>query len=206
MIRKLTKIATLALCLISISVCATVLTGCGSKQIKITADDISIYSFDENWDKSAALPTAMHEETIKIDVASDTIDVEFDFAKFFETNPEFLGKNFYFTRDDLKKGDGTLIKGYGWTEVEPGNATTRKYKKMGYEDKEEIEAMSKDEIQDLKAHEGEARMYFLSDGGIVTYIDATTGSNLESGETNVTFRIHGNHGRVALMKVLVNKS
>jgi hypothetical protein len=204
--RKLAKIGVLALCAASICTCIVTLTACGTKQVKITGNDIEVYSYSSTWDKSSALPVTMQEDTLRIDVDANTIDVEFDFAKFFDANPDFIGKNLYITRNDITKGDGTLVKGYAWREVEGGTASTRKYKKLGSEDNEETQAMTKNEIQDLDGREGEIRLYLLNSGACVTYIDASTGSSLETGEKNVTFRIHGNHGKVAVMKVLVNKA
>jgi hypothetical protein len=199
---KVLKIGTAAVCVATIGIC---LSACGKKNVRITKDDIDIYSYTSLWEKEAVSPT-MEDNKIKIDVASDVIDIEFDFQKFFTANPEYIGKNLYLTRDDIKKGDGTLIKGYAWKEVETGTAGSRKYKKLGDEDNEEVEAKTKTEIMGLEDNEGEIRLYVLSDGSYVTYIDSTPESNLESGEKNVTFRIHGNSGKVAVMKVLVNKA
>ena len=179
--------------------------------MEIKVDDVDIYAFagKTRSDKLTDIgdnKVTQEDGTIRIAVDTDTDDIEFDFAKFFEKNPKFKGKNFYITRDDIKKGDGSFVKGYGWVEVEPGNPNTRKYKKLGDEDNDKVQAMTRQEIEGLEAREGEVRMYFLKDGRCTTYIDASTGSNLEEGETRVTFRLHGHNGRVAQLKVLVNKA
>ena len=145
-------------------------------------------------------------------MANNVNDVEFDVFKFFgnQKHEKFLGKNFYFTRDDVTKGDGTKVKGFAWVEVEPGSSATRKYKRLGYHEDMNETARTKTQIEAMPEREGELRMYFLKTGGTVdrhlVYIDPTTGSTIEEGETRATFRFHGHHGKAAEMRVLVNKA
>ena len=194
------KAGVIALCL---AVGAGGLAGCSKKQT-----DIDTSHFDAVVQRAAmAVPADVDfiEETVYIDVPADAEDIKFDFAKFFEEYPEFVGKNFYFTRDDVKKGDGTAVKGYAWVEVEGTSARTRRYKKLGSEGDEKIESMGRSEIAKLIGRTGETRMYFMRDGGRLVYLDHTTGSAIAGGETKVTFRLHGNHGKVAIMNLIVTK-
>jgi len=212
--KHLIKVTAIALCLIS---AAAAFTACTSKEaITLEAKDVDVYVYSNDYSVSDKLTdtgankVTYSDNTLRVDIDKDVIDVEFDLAPFFTENDVFLGKNFYFTRDDVKKGDGTLIKGSAWVEVEGGTAGSRLFKKLGYEDDEETEPMTKSDIAALEDGEGESRMYILTKGTQagkhIVYIDPTTSSNVESGETRVTFRLHGNHGKSAELKVLVNKA
>ena len=210
--KRLLKIGSLALCL---TLLAGFLGACNKKQMSLTLADVDVYTYVGSAINGPLTATGTNKATetdgvLHVDVASDVDDIEFDTAKFFTANPEYLGKNFYFTRDDVKKGDGTLIKGSAWVEVEGGNASSRLYKKLGYEDDQTVDAMTKTQIEALPNGEGTLRMYILTkgtqDGKHVVYIDPTTGSTIDTGETRVTFRFHGQNGKVAKMDVIVNKA
>jgi hypothetical protein len=194
------KAGVIALCL---AVSAGALAGCSKKQT-----DIDAGLFDATVQRAAITEPAepiIIEDTVYIAVAEDAEDIKFDFAKFFEEYPEFIGKNFYFTRDDVKKGDGTFVKGFAWVEVEGTSQRTRRYKKLGSETDEKIKSMGRSEIAKLIGRTGETRMYFMKNGERIVYLDHTTGSAIAGGKTQVTFRLHGNHGKVAIMNLVVTK-
>jgi len=200
--------------MISIALCVTMLAagfaGCNTKKTQMNLGHVDVYVAGDSKPLSdiGGNRVSSSDGVVRIDIVSDVKDVMIDLTKFFDKRDEYLGKNFYFTRDDVKKGDGTLVKGYAWVEVgkESGN---RVYKKLGMHKKQEITPKTKGEIEMLPGREGEARLYILTSGDQagkhVLYLDSTTGSNLAKGETRVTFRFHGHHGRAAELKVLVNK-
>jgi hypothetical protein len=198
--RNLMRAGAVALC---ITATAGFFAGCKTKQETVEAAHVDVVAFTS--------PTATHKplvsqdnKHIRVDVASNVNDLEFDLRNFFDNREEYLGKNFYFTRDDVTKGDHTLVKGYAW--VETGKDTRgRLFKKLGHHDDEEVDAMSKSEIVKLPGREGEARMYFMKDGRKLLYMDSTPASAIEKGETRTMFRLHGHHGRVAEMNIVVNK-
>jgi len=210
-VKPLIKLTSLALCLV---IAATVFTACKSKVSAVSLEHVDVYVLTAGTrsDKLTDVGTnkvTYTDGTLRVDVAASVSEVEFDLASFFAANPKYAGKKFYFTRDDVKKGDGTLVKGYAWAQVgtEGGN---RVYKKMGYETNESIKAKTKEEITALINREGEARMYALTAepgaGRSLVYLCPTLDSSVEPGETRVTFYFRGHHGKTAVLKVLVNKA
>jgi hypothetical protein len=137
------------------------------------------------------------------------MEIQYDMTKFFNANPDFIGKGFYFTRDDVTKGDNTLRKGNAWVEVQSGNSLTRKYEKLGKpQSKEEEKPLTRGQIEKLPLRSGELRMYILGMGTEKTYLlygDATTGSKIDNGENPTTFTLHGNNGKTAKFKTVVVK-
>jgi len=211
--RNILKIGAVAICA---TIGASVFGACGKSEDKyatIGLDQVAVFTYGDEYEGplTATGDNKVSEANgvIRVDVAEDVNDVEFDVTKFFEDNAGYLGKDFYFTRSDVKKGDNTLVKGYAWVETEEGNADVRKYKKLGTESDEETEAMTKTEIKALEGREGEARLYVLTqnipDYRYLLYLDADTTSNIEEGETAVTYKLHGDNGEHAQMKVSVNK-
>jgi len=193
---------------------ATMVTACSTKTMDVDSDHVDVYVYvgstlSPKLTDAGTNKVSYQDKTLHVDVASNVTEVEFDLQAFFTANPKFKGKNFYFTRSDVKKGDGTLIKGYGWTQV-GGEAGSRLYKKFGHEQNESIEEMTKEQIAALPNREGEARMYAITTGTQagkhLLYIDPSTGSQVETGETAVTFRLHGHHGKTAVLKVKVIKA
>jgi len=171
--------------------------------MKIDPNDVDMYSLAGT--TKTAITAEVEKGSALVNITEKVGDVEFDFAPFFAENPEFIGKNFYFTRNDVLKGDNTFVKGFGWKEIDETEDGNRMFKRLGYESYKEIKPMTKGDIEAMEAREGEVRMYFLNDGRCVAYADATTGSNLKPGENPITFKLHGHHGRVAELKVVVNK-
>jgi hypothetical protein len=214
--RNILKIGAVALCT---TIAASVFAACGKnsteeeKYATIGIDQVDIIAYGDtiSGPLGATGDNRVSEvgNTIRVDVAEDTYEVEFDVTKFFDDNAGYLGKDFYFTRDDVKKPDHTLVKGHAWVETEGGNPDVRKYKMLGYENDEETEAMTKGEIKELDGREGEARLYVLTQGipdyRYLLYLDPDTTSNIAEGETKVTYKLHGDNGEHAQMKVLVNK-
>jgi len=196
--KRIIKTMSFALCVIML---AGVLGGCNTKKVMIDPDLIDVHTIGNVISKSN------HEymdKTVHVKASSDVKDVKVDLAKFFKVYPEYIGKNFYFTRDDVKKGDGTLIKGYAWVEVGKSNGN-KLFKKLGTENDEKTKPITRGKIAKLEEHEGKARMYILKNGEHVLYLDNTPESNMQSGDNRVTFRLHGNHGRAAELKVVVKK-
>ena len=210
--KRLIQIGSLVLCL---TVLTTFLGACGKKTTNIGLAQVDVYAYVGNAITGPLTDTGTNKVTetngtIRVDVASDVDDIEFDIAKFFNANTDYLGKDFYLTRDDVKKGDGTLVQGSAWVEVTGGTAATRLYKKLGYENDATVDAMTKQQIEGLPAGEGSVRMYILTAGTQagkhVIYIDPTTASQVNTGETRVTFRFIGQNGKTAMMTVIVNKA
>ena len=209
--KRFLRTGAVALCL---TLAVTMLVACGGKHARVEAKHVDVYVYTGNTLSSKLTGTGVnkvteHDGVLRVDIAKNVTEVEFDLAPFFAENEKYLGKNFYFTRDDVKKADSTLIKGYAWYQV-GGDASNRLYKKVGYENDSTVTAMNKTEIAALENREGEARMYIITSGTQtgkhVLYIDPTTSSSIETGETRVTFRFHGHHGKTAELKVLVNKA
>jgi hypothetical protein len=208
----LLKIGSFAVCAVAL---AASLSGCKSDAaIKIKSDQIDIRTSAGN--STGAVLTGVgsnkvadENDIVRVDAAANVNDVEYDLTKFFSANPKFLGKKFYFTRDDVKKGDGTLVRGTAWVETEPGNASTRKYKKLGMETKSEIKGKTKQQISDMPDREGSVRLYCINNGTpntkYVIYGDPALSSNIESGETRVTFKLHGHNGKTAKLQTKIVK-
>jgi len=211
--KYLIRATALTLCL---TFAVTMFAACNSKKtttLEAKHVDVYVYTDDTVSNKltnTGANKVTYSDKTLRVDVAKDVNDVEFDLAPFFKENKKHKGKNFHFTRDDVTKGDGTLIKGSAWVEVEGGTASNRLYKKLGYEHDADVKAKTKHEIAAIENREGEARMYILTKGTHagkhLVYIDSTTGSTIDTGETRVSFRFHGHHGKNAELKVVVNKA
>jgi len=205
-----TKVAALALCVLAL----TTLTACGKKTMTVTNAHVDVYTYVGNTLSPKLTGTgdnrvSFADKTLTVHVAADVSEVEFDLAPFFTANAEYKGKDFYFTRTDVKKGDGTLIKGKAWYQT-GGDAGSRLYKPLGYENDETVEAITKEAIAALPDRAGEARMYIITSGSQagkhVVYLDPTTGSAVETGETRVTYKLHGHNGKKATLKVLVKKA
>ena len=147
-----------------------------------------------------------------VDVAANVNEVEFDLAPFFTSNTykAMKGKNFYFTRSDVKIPGGTdeLVKGTAWVETTAGNATTRKYRPLGSETDTTVAEKTKAQIAAMP--NGAVRMYILTAGTQagkhVVYIDPTITSTLVPGTTAVDFTFYGHNGNNAELKVTVNKA
>ena len=196
----------------------TMLAACGksgAKTATIGTEHVDVYTYVGNTLSSKLTATGTNKvtkegNTVRVDVAKNVDEVEFDLAPFFAVNTGYKGKDFYFTRTDVKKGDNTLIKGSAWVEVTPGTATTRLYRKLGSETDTTTPAISKTEIAALADRAGEARMYILTAGTQagkhIVYIDPTVGSAVEPGTTEVTFKFHGHNNQTAEMKVKVVKA
>jgi len=160
----------------------------------ITLDDTSIRTFGNETE----LPnTTMCNDIICVTIDSDVENIEFDLARFFENNPEYLGSDFYFTRNDVKKDNGSLVKGRAWVQIEESNSSTRLFKRLGQENNNEMDGMTKNQINALPDHQGDVRMYILSDGNHSVYIDGI--------ETEVDFKFHGDNGKSAIMKTKIKK-
>ena len=176
----------------------SIFAGCNTKKMTIGLDMVDIYAI-------GGMHTAKQDDNgrIKIDVTQSTSDVQFNLQRFFAQHPGFIGKGFYFTRNDVTKGDGTLIKGSAWVQV--SDEGTRLFKKLGYENDTETQSLTKSQIERLPEKQGTIRMYILKDGKHTVYLDSTTESNMKPGKTPVRFRFHGHHGRVAQLEVEVTK-
>jgi len=193
------KILSVLSVLVLVTGVCLVMTACNSKKSQVDAAMVDIKAMGGSYTSS------MQDDVLKIEVTQGTKDIEFDFTKFFKENPEYIGKNFYFTRSDVFKGDNTLIKGAAWVEHDKDNGN-RRFVKLGKEFNEEKGTpKTRGEIAALEEHEGKARMYILKDGKHLLYYDHTPESNIKSSPEPVTIRFHGHHGRVAELKVQVVK-
>ena len=190
----------ISLAIFSVLLCAVLLTACNTKKMEIQPAYVDIKTLG-----GSHTTTRLQDGTLRLDVTKDAKDIEFDFTKFFKENPEYMGEKFYLTRDDVLKGDNTLIRGSAWQEYDKQNGN-RRFKKIGKEFNDDPGTpRTKGEIMALEEHEGKVRMYILKDGKHLVYFDPTPESNIIPGESPVTFRLHGHHGRVAELKVLVMK-
>jgi hypothetical protein len=189
------------------------LASCG-KATKLGLSHTAVYVYSNDTISNALTDTGTNtvsetNGTLRVDIAANVSEVEFDLSPFLNANQGYKGKKFYFTRSDAKKGDGTLKRGSAWYQV-GGEPSSRLYKKLGYENDETVTAMTKQEIAALPNSEGELRMYFITSGTqagkCVVYLDPTTGSAIEAGETRVTYKFHGHNGKKAELKVLVVKN
>jgi hypothetical protein len=192
----------------AIATLALPFSGCGKADAAIAMDDVTIYAHTA--DKVTPVKStgknnaSIQDGAIKINVAKDVNDIEIDLSRFF-TRERLGGKDFYLTRDDVKKGDNTLVKGYAWKQTEGADSKTRKFKRLGYENNERVKPMAKKDIVELPAGDGDVRMYILDDGRHSVYLDPTPSSVLPTGETRVTYRLRGHNGKRAELKVIVNK-
>jgi hypothetical protein len=209
--KQILKMGAVALC---VTLVLASLAACSGKAAAMTLAHVDVYTYVGNTLGPKLTNTGDNKVSeangrITVNVAADVTEVEFDVANFFTGNEKYKGKNFYFTRSDVKKGDGTLIKGYAWVQV-GGDAGNRTYKKLGYESDTTVTAKTKEEIAALDNREGEARLYIITtgtqSGKHVVYLDATTGSSVSTGETNVVFMFHGHNGKTAKLDVKVIKA
>ena len=200
------------------ALCATValsallgLSGCGKKTACIGLNGTDVYTYTNNVMSAKLTSPNVSEKdcVVTVNVGADVDEVEFDLQKFFADNAGYKGKNFTFTRSDVTKGDGTLLDGYAWVQT-GGDASNRLYKRMGYENDETVTAINKAAIAALPDRQGEVRMYFITTGSqagkAVVYLDATTGSSVAAGTTNVTFKFCGDNKECAELKVQVVKA
>ena len=209
--KSLLKISALAVCLI---VAVSALTACGGEPAKLGLAHVDVYTYVGNTlspklTTSGSNRVSFDGDLLTVNVAANVTEVEFDLAPFFAANTAHKGKDFYFTRSDVKKGDGTLVKGKAWYQT-GGDAGNRLYKPLGYENDETVTAKNKEAIAALPNREGEVRMYIITSGTQtgkhVVYLDPTTGSEVETGETRVNFMFNGHNGKKAQLKVLVIKA
>ena len=196
------------------SICITVLvgalSGCNTKAAAIEMSDVQMFALGVGQSNTALTEIGANraertKDAIRVTLAPHATDVRIDLTKFFNHNKNFLGKNFYFTRDDVKKGDGTFVRGSAWVQVD-GEAGNRLYKKLGFENNPNIAPQTRQEIEQLDAFAGAARIYFHNDGTQILYLEPSTSGELQSGQTNVTFRFHGQHGRVARLNIIIDKA
>jgi len=209
--KTLSRIGALALCL----TLSLTLIACTGKTTKVEAHHVDVHVYADGTRSAKLTNTGENrvnyvDGVLRVDVANDVTEVEFEVSRFFTANEKFKGKNFHFTRDDVKKGDGTMIRGSAWVEVGGECGTSRTFKKLGYENDTDVKAKTKHEIANMESREGETRMYIMTKGDNagkhLIYLDATTSSTIKEGETRVTFRFHGHHGKTAELRVLVNKA
>ena len=189
--KRITRVCQVILCAVLITV---ILGACNTKQMTVSADYLDITPI--GYGEITVIET--DDNQIIIAAPNTVMDIRINLHKFFTQYPEFIGKNFYFTRDDVKKGDNTYIKGLAWVEYD--NDGIRRYKQLGKHEDTEIQPKTRGQIANLPDHEGKARMYILADGSHILYLDPSPESNITE-NTTVTFRLHGHHGRVAMLQI-----
>ena len=212
---KLVKLTSLALVF---TFAFVALAACGEgKATAMNLSHVDVYTYVGNALSAKLTGTAVNGNKVSmvdgrltVDVAANVTEVEFDLAPFFTntTHAKLKGKDFYFTRSDVKVGaTDKLVKGRAWVQT-GGTATNRLYKQLGFESDLTKTAINKEAIAALE--NGATRMYIITEGTQagkhVVYIDPTVTSSVSAGATHVNFKFHGHNGKKSELKVTVNKA
>jgi|GEM_PF-1816523 len=217
--KKLVKLSSLVLVLAIAIVALSACGGNGGNATELDLSHVDVITYSGDVPSAKLTGTAvggnkvsMVDGRLRVDVAADVDDIEFDLAKFFTQAKysKFRGANFNFTRSDvaIPGGTGLLVKGNAWVETAAGSAADRLYKPAGFENDATVTARTKAQISALE--NGDARMYILTKNltqdKYLVYIDAATTSHLATGLTAVDFVFNGDNGMTSTLKVTVYKA